>query len=205
MRIEFCGPMGIGKTTMAKALADYYHWTFVEEASVDHPFLPGFYKNPQKYGFEKDAYFALAYINNVKKYIGNNTIFDAGHLGGQSYNALTSKTPEEQAAMRALYAHADTLKPDLIIYLDYPVDKILARIASRGRDMEDGIPESYIRDLKNEMEKRLSSANAPVLRLNMEEIDLIARPDDVRKIARLVNEKLQKTQVPSPRSWHLKS
>jgi len=205
MRIEFCGPMGIGKTTMAKALADYYHWTFVEEASVDHPFLPAFYKNPQKYGFEKDAYFALAYINNVKKYIGNNTIFDAGHLGGQSYSALTPKTATEKASMDTLYAQAETLKPDLIIYLDYPVEKIVARIAQRGRAMEKGIPESYIRDLKNEMDKRLPKANAPVLRLNMEEFDVINRPEDVRKIARLINDKLKQHQRPSLRSWQLKN
>lgn len=200
MRIEFCGPMGIGKTTMAKALAEYYHWTLVEEASVDHPFLPAFYKNPQKYGFEKDAYFALAYINNAKKYIGNNTIFDAGHLGGQSYSALTSKTAAEKASIDALYAQADTLKPDLIIYLDYPVEKIIERIASRSREMEKDIPESYIRGLKNEMEKRLPKANAPVLRLNMEEFDVVNRPDDVRKVAKLINDKLRQNQRPAPRS-----
>jgi len=196
MRIEFCAPMGIGKTTMAAALAKYYNYELVEEASINHPFLPDFYKDPQKYGFEKDAYFALAYNFNVKKLAGQNTIFDAGHLGNQAYNALTPKKPEEKAVMDALYAQAETLPPpDLIIYLDYAPEKIIERIIGRGREMEKDekdMLKDYIPQLQQAMVERLPSANAPVLRLNMEDFDLINRPDDVLKIARLVSERLKK-------------
>jgi deoxyadenosine/deoxycytidine kinase len=199
MRIEFCGPMGAGKTTVAKALADYYGWTLVEEPVAGHPFLEDFYTDPRKYGFENAAFFTVNYIHNVKKLERENTIYDAGHLGNQSYNALSQKTPSEEAAMSGLYAAATALpKPDLIIYLDYPTDKILERITSRGREMEKDVPASYIRDLKDEMKQRLDKANAPILRLRLEEFDVVARPDDVKKIARLVTDKL-KTKYAAPK------
>ena len=199
MRIEFCGPMGAGKTTVAKALADYYGWKLAEEPVAEHPFLKDFYTDPRKYGFENAAFFTVNYIHNVKKLECENTIYDAGHLGNQSYNALSQKTPAEEAAMSGLYAAADALpKPDLIIYLDYPTDKILERIASRGREMEKDVPASYIRDLKAEMEQRLNNTNALVLRLKLEEFDVIARPDDVKKIAWMVGEKL-KTKYAAPK------
>ena len=202
MRIEFCAPMGTGKTTVAKALADYYGWKLVEEPVADHPFLEDFYTDPRKYGFENAAFFTVNYIHNVKKLACENTIYDAGHLGNQSYNALSQKTHEEEAAMSGLYAAADALpKPDLIIYLDYPTDKILERITSRGREMEKDVPASYICDLKGEMERLINNANAPVLRLRLEEFDVVARPDDVKKIARMIGEKLKKpapTKRPTP-------
>ena len=198
MRIELCAPMGTGKTTVAKALADYYGWKLVEEPVANHPFLEDFYTDPAKYGFENAAHFATAYIHNVKKLEHENTIFDAGHLGNQSYYAISQKTSAEEAAMDGLYAAAEALpKPGLIIYLDYPVDKIVTRINERGRKMEKDVPVSYIADLKCAMEQRIKSANAPVLRLNMEELDLVARPDDVKKIARMISDKLRKP-APSP-------
>jgi deoxyadenosine/deoxycytidine kinase len=198
MRIEFCAPLGTGKSTVAKALADCYGWAFVEEASTDHPFLPDFYKDPKKYGFEKDAYFAIAYAHNVKRLAGQNAVFDAGNLLSQSYSALTALKPEEKAAMDALYAQSDALpKPDLLIYLDYPAEKIMERIAGRGREMEKDVPESFVRNLQNEILRHLEKTTVPVLRLNMEDFDLVKNPDDVRKIARLVSENLRKPAIPT--------
>lgn len=193
VRIEICAPLGTGKSVLAKALAQHQGWTLVEEPVANHPFLADFYKDPQKHAFESAAFFALAYINNVKKTLQHNTIFDAGNILNQSYYALPAKTPEEKAAMDQLDALADSLpKPDLILYLNYPSEKILKRVQGRGRSIENGIPESYIQDLQQEIRRRLNDpANKiPVLTINMEEFDVLHRPEDVQKISKLIAQKL---------------
>ena len=193
IRIEFCAPLGAGKSTFAKAIADYYGWTLVEEPADNHPFLADFYKDHEKYGFDKDAFFALAYINNVKKFSSQNTLFDAGNLLNQSYNTLMPVTDAEKAAINSLYVLTDALpKPDLLIYLEYPSKKILERVRQRGRDIEKDVSESYIQDLQHEIIRRLDDpANTTlVLKLDMEEFDLIKRPEDIKKIAGLIEKKI---------------
>lgn len=200
MRIEFCAPLGTGKTAVAKALAQHYGWMLVEEPVDNHPFLADFYADPRKYGFESAAFFALAYIHNVKKHEGENTVFDAGHILHQCYWALAEKNGHETAALEKLYAVAETLpKPDLVIELAYPSDKTMARLRARALEIEKNVPESYIQGLQQEIKKRLAalSGATPVLTLDMEVFDLVKHPRDIEKIARLLGEKPGSGRKPS--------
>ncbi len=193
MRIEICAPLGTGKTTLATRLATRLGWGVSQEAVEQHPYLKSFYSDPVKYGYETSVFFALDHIHRVKKMADQNTIFDAGHLLNQSYDALRPMKEAERENLKEIYKVVDSLPPpDLIIVLDLPSSMIMDRIRGRKRDIENGLPEEYIVNLQKEINKSVASLSpsVPVLRLDARDINLITSPEDIEKVVTSVAQKI---------------
>ncbi|CAG0904426.1 unnamed protein product, partial [Darwinula stevensoni] len=109
--IEGC--IGAGKTTLSKMLAQEFNAQLILEQFEDNPFLPGFYQDPERHAFPKSLIFAN---QNLKS--------DEAKLYRMLFDIINPSLP----------------KPDLIIYLYAPVEKLLSNIKHRGRDYEQSIP-----------------------------------------------------------------
>lgn len=185
MRIELCGPLGIGKTTLAQKLADMTGWQIVREPVETNPFLLDFYKNPAKYAFEKNLFFLLDYLHEIKSKGSGDFIFDHSAVVHRSYAALNRHLPHERAVFSSLDRAIEALPPpDLLINLVCPSDVILNRIMHRGRDFESGVEIGYVTALNNEVQRQALAVESHirVLHIDAATYNFEARPTDVEVV-----------------------
>ncbi len=149
------GPIGVGKTSLAKRLAERLDADLLLEAPEQNPFLTKFYRDPPRYALQTQLFFLFQRIGQL------------GTLAQQDFFArpvvgdfLLDKDPlfarltlseDEFLLYRRIY---DSLKPqapepDLVIQLVATPDTLIDRIARRGLLYEAGIGEAYLRALAN--------------------------------------------------------
>lgn len=147
------GPIGVGKTALAKRLAASLKAQLILEKSDDNPFLARFYKHPQAYALPTQLAFLLARSSKLQPLaqadmfaprtvcnflLERDLIFAAHNLGA-----------DELKLYRALYQQLATpmVTPDLVIYLQAPPDILRERILKRGISYERRIDFAYLEHL----------------------------------------------------------
>ena len=85
MRIELCGPLGVGKTTLAVNLSQMMGFQLINEPVENHPFLKPFYANPQAFAFEKNLFFLIDYLHQIKACEAGDFIFDHSAVVHRAY------------------------------------------------------------------------------------------------------------------------
>lgn len=193
MRIELCGPLGIGKTTLAQKLSELMGWSLVREPVDTNPFLRPFYSAPEKYAFEKNLFFLLDYLHEIKARTTGDFIFDHSAVVHRSYAALNRTLPQERGVFSALDKTIESLgPPDLLINLVCPSSEILSRIAKRGRDFEAGVDLNYVVALNNEVQCQVQYVEhyVPVVHIDAEKYNFEQRPEDVQKVLDIIRESL---------------
>ncbi len=193
MRIEICGPLGVGKTTLAKRLAELTGWELLHEPVESHPFLEAFYEAPQKFSLEADLFFLLNHLHQVKAQGKKDVIFDRSFIVSRSYASFSPLAEEERNVLRALDAALQHLGPAaLIVNLVCPSEFVLQRIAARNREIESSVDIGFVSALNDEMQKqiRLIEPYNKVLHVDMLQYDFVNNPDDAEKVLELIMAKL---------------
>jgi deoxyguanosine kinase len=191
MRIELCGPLGIGKTTLAQNLSALTGWELVPEPIETHPFLRPFYSAPAKYAFEKNLFFLLDYLHQIKSRTQGNFIFDHSAIVHRSYAALNHIQPHEKPVFSALDKTIESMgAPDLLINLVCPSEIILQRIIQRGRDFESRVDVSYVAALNEEMQRQVKYVEhyIPTVHIDAAHYNFAARPQDVECVLHVICE-----------------
>jgi len=194
MRIELCGPLGIGKTTLAQKLSELTGWALVREPVETHPFLRAFYGAPARHAFEKNLFFLLDYLHEIKSRTTGNFIFDHSAVVHRSYAALNPILPHEKPVFAALDKAIEFLgPPDLLINLVCPSDIILSRIAKRGRDFEAGVDIRYVTALNNEVQRQVQCVEhyIPVVHVDAALYDFESKPEDVATVLKIILENMR--------------
>jgi deoxyadenosine/deoxycytidine kinase len=194
MRIELCGPLGIGKTTLAQKLSALTGWGLVNEPVENHPFLRAFYGAPQKYAFEKNLFFLLDYLHEIKSRTVGNFIFDHSAVVHRSYAALNHIQPHETPVFAALDKAIEAMgPPDLLINLVCPSDIILSRIIKRGRDFEAAVDVSYVTALNDEMQRQVKYVEhyIPAIHIDAARYDFESRPQDIESVLHIICEHVE--------------
>lgn len=195
MRIELCGPLGVGKTTLAVNLSQMMNWTLIREPVENHPFLENFYKRPDCFAFEKNLFFLLDYLHEIKRRDAGDFIFDHSAVVHRAYATLNRAVSEaEKPVFTALDNLIETIgPPDLLINLVCPAEVIMGRIRKRGRAMESEVTVDYVSALNAEIQRQVQAVShyMPILNLDAASYDFDARPQDNEKIIQIITAELK--------------
>lgn len=173
------GPIGSGKTTLARKLADKYSATLLLENAESNPFLPRFYQDVQRYALPTQLFFLFQRAGQLgdltqRDMFANATIADF-FLEKDPIFARLNLDDEEFALYRQIYQHLHlkASAPDLVIYLQTPVDALLERIGQRNISYEQEIPKEYLSRLADAYSEFFHQYDAsPLLIVNNEKLNI---------------------------------
>jgi deoxyadenosine/deoxycytidine kinase len=173
------GPIGVGKTTLARRIADTFeHDLLLEEAELN-PFLERFYQNRQQTALATQLFFLFQRVQKITE-LKQRDMFQQARvvdfvLEKDPLFARINLEPDEFALYQKVFEkmRIDAPPPDLVIYLQASPDRLLERIERRGIPSEKLIDHEYLEQL-NEVysEFFLYYDAAPLLIVNANEIDV---------------------------------
>lgn len=179
------GPIGVGKTTLAKKLATSFNYNILLEDAQDNPFLEKFYRNRKQAALATQLFFLFQRAQKIQD-MRQADIFEPVRVA----DFLVEKDPlfarinldrDEFQLYEKVYQQLtiDAPRPDLVIYLQASTDVLLSRIDNRGVPCEQAIERDYLERL-NEVysEFFLYYDGAPLLIVNASEIDLVNSDTD---------------------------
>jgi deoxyguanosine kinase len=183
------GPIGVGKTTLAKRLAESFNYQALLERAEENPFLERFYQNRKQAALATQLFFLFQRAQQIQD-MRQSDIFEPVRVA----DFLIEKDPlfarinldsDEFQLYEKVFRQLtiDAPRPDLVIYLQASTDVLLSRIETRGTDFEQHISKEYIENL-NEVysEFFLYYDGAPLLIVNASEIDLVNSDNDYRNL-----------------------
>lgn len=195
------GPIGVGKSSLAKILARKSASRLVKEEVAGNPFLERFYENPRKFAFQTQLFFLLSRYRQQRE-LAQGDLFEAGLvcdyiLAKDKIFALINLEDDEVSLYESIYKLlVSTLpKPDLVIYLQARPEVLLSRVRKRGITYERNISLDYLRTLSDAYNEYFFHYNeTPLLVVNTSEIDFVESPRDLEHLVREVKSVKRGTQ-----------
>lgn len=201
------GPIGVGKTSLAKAISEHYQFELLKEIVEENPFLGKFYDDIEGWSFQTEMFFLcnrykqLEDIQNdylskqipvvADYHIFKNRIFASRTLQDQHYgkymqifDILTQDKPV----------------PNMIIYLNASLETLLKRVKQRGRFVEQNMDPEYLKQLSIDYDTFMKAfqkqhPEIPVLSFNGDEIDFVANESDKEKIFAQIEAVMKKGEL----------
>jgi deoxyadenosine/deoxycytidine kinase len=184
------GNIGVGKTTLGSMVAEKYNARLILEQYAENPFLPKFYKDPERYSFPLELSFLAARYKQLHRELTSPDLFKsftvADYFFSKSliFSQITLQV-DEFNLYRSLFniIYQQLPKPDLYVYLHVPVGKLLENIRKRGRDYEQDMDAAYLEKLQHGyFEYFRSLKDQKILVLDVEHLDFVDNPDHFEMI-----------------------
>jgi deoxyguanosine kinase len=187
------GPIGVGKTSLVKALSKRFNARSVFEVVEENPFLASFYQDRSKYAFQTQLFFLLSRFRQQQELFQQDlfsqvTVSDYLFAKDRIFASITLD-PNELGLYERVYEHLGprVMKPDLVIYLQARQDVLLARIRKRGREFERKFDPEYLAELSrtyNDFFHRYDET--PLLVINTSDIDFVESEKDFEELIRAI-------------------
>lgn len=191
--ITVAGNVGAGKSTLTRLLGEKLNFETHYEKVDGNPYLADFYKDQSKWGFHLQLYFLAQRFKQQKEIEANglNNIQDRSIYEDVEIfakNLYESGTMEKRDYITYRDLFNDMIphlrQPDLMIYLCGPLDSVIKRIGTRGRDIEKDVDMHYWENLHNRYTSWIETYDkSPVLYVDITKVDLINNPEHLDKLA----------------------
>jgi deoxyguanosine kinase len=195
MDIERCryivveGPIGAGKTSLARQLAEHLDAEMLLEQPEDNPFLHRFYDDMPRFALPTQLTFLFQRADQLRRLaqldlFREPTISDF-LLDKDPLFARLNLSDDEYALYEKVYRHLkpQTADPDLVIYLQAPVETLLSRVRMRGIGFEQSIPDEYLARLADAYARFFYRYDeAPLLIINSERLNFVDNPSHMKML-----------------------
>lgn len=174
------GPIGCGKSTLAKLLANKFSVNMFTEKADRNPFLPKFYEDMKHYALSTQLFFLFQRAQQINE-LKQQDFFKSGiiadfFLQKDPIFANLNLDNEELKLYNQIYEylHPKTPTPDLVIYLQTPVDLLRKRVEKRNIAYEQRISTEYLEKIAESYSNYFhNNHQSRVLIINNEDIDLL--------------------------------
>jgi deoxyadenosine/deoxycytidine kinase len=189
------GTIGAGKTTLAKKLSEDFNGKLILERFEENPFLPKFYEDPERHAFAVELFFMAERFQHLKRLLSEADMFTSFTVSDFLFQkslifAQQNLSEDEGRLYRMLFdiINPTLPKPDIVLYLYAPVDKLLANIKKRGRDYEQNITGDYLQKIQSAyLDYFKLQHHSRVVLLNTTQLNWVERKTDYDKVVELLN------------------
>lgn len=199
------GPIGVGKSSMARMLGERFEVEPIYEAVDDNPFLGSFYKDRAGYAFQAQMFFLVSRYKQLSA-LSQTDLFNQVTICDYIMErdlifAQLNLSEQEFGLYREIYSQLikNIPKPDLVVYFQADTSRLMKRIRQRGRGVENGVTEEYIDKVNKAFnEFFFNYRETPLLIINTNNIDFVANPADFEKLVKKVRSDVQGQEFFNP-------
>jgi len=199
------GAIGVGKTSLANLMSKELGARLVLEEFEENPFLPDFYKDPERHAFQAQLFFLLQRYRQQQELrqvdmFQNLLVTDYMFVKDRLFASLNLNEKEMQLYDTvANLLERNIIKPDLVIYLQADTDTLIKNIAARGREMEQEITWDYI-DALNQVytEYFFRYQETPLVIINTSNIDFVHNENDLKEVINYIRQPISGTKFYNP-------
>ena len=204
------GPIGVGKTSLAKRLAGDFNGELLLEGAEENPFLERFYRNPRHAALPTQLFFLFQRAQQIQE-LRQSDMFAPVRVADfilekDRLFAQLTLDDNELKLYEQVYDNitVDAPQPDLVIYLQAPVDVLLTRVQKRGRDYERFIETNYLERLVEAYTRFFYHYTAtPLLIVNAADIDLVSNDQDYQLLLERISKSTTGRHYFNPGSFDL--
>lgn len=194
------GPIGVGKTSLAKAISDHFDFSLLKEIVDENPFLGKFYENIDEWSFQTEMFFLCnryKQLEDINEYYLKRDLPVVADYHILKNLIFASRTLKDQQHHKYLQIYdiltKDMPVPNVVIYLHASLDTLLDRIKMRGRDIERKIDPAYLSQLSLDYEQSMAQfekayPDIPVIRFNGDQLDFVQNKEDLELILSKIEE-----------------
>lgn len=187
------GVIGVGKTSLARLLADHLNAKIIYEQPEENPFLQDFYRDPRRFAFQTQLFFLLSRYRQQQESFQTDlfheySVSDYLFAKDRIFAHLNLEDRELFLYDRvASLLERDIPKPDLVVYLQSSPERLVNNIRKRGRSYEKNMSDEYIQSLNEAYNRFFFHYNdTPLLVINSTLIDFVNNPDDLAEVIRQI-------------------
>lgn len=198
--ILVAGNIGSGKTSLTERIGERLGWHTAYESVVDNPYLPDFYASMKDWAFHLQVYFLghraqqhLDMFNDPRSAIIDRSIYEDAYIFARALYSMGNINERDYSTYRKVFdlITANLPHPSLLVYLKCPVDTLVERIHSRGRDIESSISRDYLALLETYYDDWTRDFDlCPILTIRTDDLDFVHEPRHLDTVVKKIKEKL---------------
>jgi deoxyadenosine/deoxycytidine kinase len=188
------GPIGVGKTSLARRLGEHLDAELLLEQPETNPFLSNFYQNQERYALQTQLFFLFHRLDQLRE-LSQPDLFPRIVVGDYLLEkdplfASLTLSEDEFKLYHQIYDRVSLpglLAPDLVIYLQARPETLISRVRKRGIEMERKISDDYLTLLGESYTRFFHHYNAaPVLVVNSENLNFVDNDDDFQLLVQRI-------------------
>jgi len=188
------GPIGVGKTSLARRLGEHLDAELLLEQPETNPFLSRFYQNKERYALQTQLFFLFHRLDLLRDLaqpeLFPRTLVSDFLLEKDPLFAALTLNEDEYTLYRQIYDRVSlpaSVAPDLVIYLQAKPETLVSRVRKRGIDMERKIGDDYLILLGESYTRFFHNYEAaPVLVVNSENLNFVDSTDDFQLLVQRI-------------------
>ena len=202
--IVLAGNIGAGKSTLVERISRSLNWKPYYEPVSENPYLEDFYRDMERWAFHSQMYFLTDRLKTHKalqsyngSVVQDRSVYEDAEIFARNLYLQGDFSSRDYATYRQMYQVMSSFlqPPDLVVYLESSLETLKYRIRKRGREFEQSIADAYLERLNRLYGEWTSEFRlAPVLTVNADEVDVVARPQELEPVILRILEALRGDQ-----------